>query len=73
MVKIKVLKVYKNPLGLPIEQITDLTEEEMNESNEEINRQLFDISGKSKPIEYAYPVKEIRVRDSIYEPLLTFI
>jgi len=64
---------YPNPLGLPLEIITNMTPEEIQKADEDLSRQLFDLGGKAKPIKYAYPVKTLRERKTVFEPLLTFI
>ena len=73
MTEIKELKVYKNPFGLLIEEITTMTEEEHEISNQYWARRIFEISGKAKPIKCMYPIKILKVRESIFDPLLTFI
>ena len=73
MVEIKLIKVYPNPIGLPLEIITKMTPEEIQQADEDFGRQLFELGEKAKPIEYAYPVKLLRERKTIFEPLLTFI
>ena len=50
-----------------------MNSKEMAESDAYHRRHLFEIGGKAKPIKYAYPVKELKVRESISEPLLTFV